>query len=244
MSTRFGVYMSKIAVLLPAYNEEKNVGKVIDRAKKFLKDALIVVVDDGSSDKTYEVAKQHGATVLRHEKNKGKGEALKTGFNFLYEKGVDYVIVADSDGQYDLAEANKLLRPLFEGKADFVMGKRRKQDVPFLHKLGNFVWRVAFNVLYGVRLKDTNCGYIAMNRRALKVLRKVYGGYIVENAMLDMCVREGLKIAQVEVKVKYKKVSGVLRGVRMVLGVLIYIVIRGLDYRLSRLTRSLTKGFK
>jgi glycosyltransferase involved in cell wall biosynthesis len=221
----------KIGVLLPAYNEEKNIRVVIREAKKHLPRAKIVVIDDGSTDKTYEIAKKEKVTVIRHAINKGKGEAIKTGFKYFSKTSVDFVVIADTDRQYLLKDARKLLEPLKSGKADFVMGFRDFRKVPFRHKLGNFIWKTFFNLLFGTNLKDTNCGYVALTKEVMKKV-KVHGGYIIENAFLSECLKNNFRIAQVPIKVVYRKKSGILRGIRMVFGVLIFIIKEGIKYRL------------
>lgn len=221
----------KIGVLLPAYNEEENIQAVIKEAKKYLPKSKIVVVDDGSTDKTYRLAKKTGVTVIRHEKNKGKGEALKTGFKYFLKSSEDVVIVADTDRQYQIKDADKLLKPIEHRQADFVTGYRDWGILPFRHILGNFVWRTFFNLLFGTRFKDTNCGFIALTKNAMKKIRHTGGGYIIENAIFIDALRNNLRIRQVPVDVIYREKSGVVRGGRVVLGVLIFIVREGLKYR-------------
>jgi len=221
----------KIGALLPAYNEEKNIRAVIKDVKKYLPKAKIVVVDDGSVDKTVEIAKKEKVLIIRHKKNKGKGEALKTGIQYF--KKSDAIIIIDTDRQYFAKDAPKFVSAL--QKADFVMGCRNFSKVPFRHRLGNLVWRTAFNIFFGTNLKDTNCGFIGMSKNAMKKIKNVHGGYIIENSMLADAVKTGLKIAQVPVSVSYKHVSGVPRGVRMVLGVLFFIITEGIRYRIEKL---------
>jgi len=224
--------MSKVALILPAYNEEKNIEIVIKEAKKFMPNSLIIVVDDGSKDRTFELAKKSEVIVLRHEKNKGKGEAIKTGFNYLKDKNIDYIIVADADRQYNIKDAQKFLKALKEEKADFVMGKRDWSKVPLRHRLGNFIWRTSFNLLFGKNLEDTNCGFVAFSRKAMEKIKDyIHGGYILEDEMLIAAVKNNFKIAQVPVEVYYKKKSGILRGIRMIFGVLIFILIEGIKFR-------------
>ncbi len=219
----------EVTVLIPAYNEEKNINEVIRRTKN-AGFTNIVVVDDGSKDKTLDIAQKNGVMVLRHKKNKGKGEALKTGFAFLSDS--DCVVVMDADMQFEPEEISKLAEPIKKG-ADFVMGCRNWKLVPFRHKLGNFIWRTAFNVLFGTKFRDTNCGFIALSKKALKTV-KPHGGYIIENSMLASAVKNKLKVEQVPVTVNYHNVSKVPRGIKMVLGVLLFIIKEGLKYRLGR----------
>ncbi|MEM5855489.1 MAG: glycosyltransferase family 2 protein [Candidatus Aenigmatarchaeota archaeon] len=227
--------------LIPAYNEEENIEEVVKRIKKC--GLVPIVIDDCSKDRTFELAKKAGALVLRHEVNKGKGEAIKTGISFLLKRYVvDNVVVIDADLQYSPEESLKLIKPLEEGKADFVMGKRDWSKVPFMHRFGNFLWRFFFNFFFEQRLSDTNCGFVAFSRKAMEKLKdQVHGGYILEDEMLIAMVKNRLKITQVPVEVIYKKTSSFLRGVRMVLGILIFVVREGLKYKISKLIDKLKK---
>ncbi len=232
--------MKNVGILLPAYNEENNIGAVIREAKKFLPGAIIVAVDDGSSDRTAAIARREGAYVVSHSSNKGKGEALRSGLAVIKKsfKSVAYIVVADADRQYTVKEAGRLLEPLKSGEADFVMGCRNFSTVPFRHMLGNFVWRTLFNMFFGTSMKDTNCGFVAMKREvAESVAAGLGGGYIIENALLIEALSRGLKVGQAGVSVNYKKISSVPRGISMVVGVLIFIVDRGIKYRLGRLKK-------
>lgn len=220
------------ACLIPAYNEEKNIEEVVRRTKKTRLFDKIVVIDDGSKDRTAEIAKLCGAIVIRHKKNRGKGEALKTGFNYVLKKNIKYIVLIDADLQYDPSESKKILKPLSEG-ADFVMGCRSWKTVPLRHRMGNFVWRGFFNLFFGTSFKDTNCGFIAMTKECVKKI-KIHGGYIIENSMLADCVKNNLRVVQVPVRVNYKNVSRIPRGFKMVSGVLFFIVKEGMKYNLKR----------
>lgn len=223
----------KVASLIPAYNEEKTIYEVVRRVKKLK--MLPIVIDDSSSDKTFELAKKAGAIVLRHEKNRGKGEALRTGFEFLKKMNVENVVLIDADMQYLPESSKDLLEVLEKKNADIVMGARDFKEIPLRHRLGNFVWRNSFNLLFGTNFLDTNCGIMALKKSAIeKIKDSLQGGYIVENSILVQALKNNLKIEQAPVKVKYKKTSGFLRGIRVVLGVLIFILKEGFKYRLKR----------
>jgi len=224
--------MKKVAILLPAYNEEKNIKMVIDEAKKFFPKSLIVVVDDGSTDSTYYIAKKTGVTVLRHKENRGKGEALKTGFIYLLKKNFDFIIIADADRQYKLYDAIKILTALKDFGADIVTGYRIPSDVPFANRVGNFIWRTLFNFLFGTKLKDTNCGFIGLRKSVIKKIIDIHGGYIIENSILRNAVKNKLKVVQVPVKVSYGK-RKIRKFARMFFGVLFFILVEGLKFRLK-----------
>ena len=228
----------KSIALIPAHNEEKTIQKVIFYLKNINLDSI--VVDDGSTDKTSKLAKKFGAFVIRHNENKGKGEALKTGFEYILNNlpDVESLVIVDADLQYSPKDSIRLLKPLEEKEADFVMGYRNWRTVPLKNRLGNFVWRTSFNVLFKTKLKDTNCGFMALSRGAMKKMKRAYGGYIIENMMLIDALKNKLRIKQVPVSVKYKKKHegrSFIRGVRIVLGCLIFIVREGIKYRFSKI---------
>jgi len=221
--------------LIPAFNEEETIEEVISRLKKIgLKS---IVINDGSTDKTNELAKKSDAIVIKHIINMGKGEALKTGFNYVLNNmpGVKYVVVIDADMQYLPEEAVRILKPLQDRKASFVMGCRNWSIVPLRHNFGNFVWRGIFNLLFKTNFKDTNCGFIGLSRKALEKIQKIHGGYIIENMMLVEALKHKLRIKQIPVSVNYKYRRDIFSGLRMGLGVLVFIIEEGIKYRLSKI---------
>ncbi|EHR79127.1 glycosyl transferase [Thermococcus litoralis DSM 5473] len=111
----------KTLIIIPAYNEELTIGSVVALAKKY---GDVLVVDDGSKDRTSEIAQKAGAIVIRHEVNKGKGAALKTGFGYALANGYDVIVTIDADGQHNPDEIPLLLKPILEGEADLVIGSR------------------------------------------------------------------------------------------------------------------------
>jgi glycosyltransferase involved in cell wall biosynthesis len=222
----------KVYVLVPAHNEENTIQEVISRIRKI--DAIPIIIDDGSTDRTNELAKKSKTIVLRHEINKGKGEALKTAFNYILEKCKEakYIVIVDADMQYLPEEAVRLLKPLEEG-ADFVTGYRNFKETPLRHRLGNFVWKNFFNIIFGTKFKDTNCGFMALKRKAVKKIKNIRGGYIIENSLFAEAIKNNLKIKQVPVTINYEKISETFRGIKIVTYVLIFIFKEGFKYRLG-----------
>ncbi|MEM5815368.1 MAG: glycosyltransferase family 2 protein, partial [Candidatus Aenigmatarchaeota archaeon] len=194
-----------------------------------------LVIDDGSKDATYRIAKRYGAIVIKHKKNKGKGEALKTAFNYLRKVKARTCVIIDADLQFLPEESLKLLRIIKEKKANLVMGQRKWSEVPFRHRVGNFIWRIFFNLFFETNLNDTNCGFMALDRKSIEKIKKIHGGYIIENSIISNAIKEGLKIRNVPVKVFYNKKSSILRGIRIVFGVLIFIFLEGIKYKLNKL---------
>jgi len=222
----------KIYALLPAYNEEKKIKTVIQ--KLFSSGHIIpVVIDDGSTDATAEIAKKIGVTVIQHNENKGKGAAIRTGLRYLLSKtDAEYTAIIDTDMQYNPEEYGRLIKLLKENKADFVNGYRDFKKIPSRHRLGNLLWKWIFNFMFKTNLKDTSNGFVAMNKRTMKILVKgAYGGYIIDHALRIDCIRHNLRIEEVPVSVRYFRKSNVLRGIRMVIGVSLFTFIEGLKYR-------------
>ncbi len=226
--------LSDFVIVVPAYNEEKNLPALFEDIRRYLGKAAVLLVDDGSPDKTAELGERFGAIVLRHGTNRGKGEALKTAFAYLKEKDYDKIIIMDADLQFSAKEVPKVIDAL--DLYSFVMGMRDWNKVPFRHRLGNKVWRVLFNLLYGTKLKDTNCGLMGFKRSIIDKL-EVGGGYIIENMMLASAVKNDIMIGQVPVEVKYNVIHGLPRGARVVSGVFVFILKDGIKYRLSKLSK-------
>lgn len=157
---------------------------------------------------------------------------MKTGFSYFLEESTDFVIVADADRQYNLEEAPKILKPALDGKADLVTGYRLPRDIPFANRFGNFIWRNLFNFFFGTNFRDTNCGFVCLNRNALKKIKNIHGGYIIENSMLADAVKNKLKVIQVPVRVHYAK-RKIRKFAKMFFGVLIFILVEGFRYRLG-----------
>jgi glycosyltransferase involved in cell wall biosynthesis len=225
-----------IIALIPAHNEEETIKIVI---KKILKQNIFpLVVDDGSTDRTYEIALNSGAEVIRNEINKGKGEAIKSGLKYI-KKNFDYrcVILIDADMQYHPEEAKILVDPILKGQAKVVKGNRNLDKLPFRHRLGNEVWKFLYNGFFDRKIKDPCCGFMAMSKEVIENinLNKIYGGYIVDSSLLIEVDQNGFKddIDQREVSVEYKKISPIVRGIRMVLGVSWFIFANGLKRKLG-----------
>jgi glycosyltransferase involved in cell wall biosynthesis len=225
---------SETAALIPAWNEERNIEEVVRRTRTLIDN--VFVIDDGSTDNTASLAEKAGANVIKLSVNLGKGAALKVGMDRLLESSPSskYFVIIDADLQFRPEEAQSLVESLRSGEADVVMGYRDFSKVPFRHRLGNFVWRVTFNLLFGTHLKDTNCGYVALTKEAAQIIGDFHGGYIIETQILAQSVKERLRISQVPVTVDYHHASNVPRGIKMVLGVLIFMVVEGIKFRLQR----------
>lgn len=205
--------MKKIIVFLPALNEENNIGKVIQSVPKKIGPAKVevLVVDDGSVDKTSEVARRCGALVVRHEGNMGVGRAFQTGLEKTLSLGADYLVNIDADGQFSPSEIIKLMSPILEDKADFVAsdrflgsdGKLRKPaNMPSDKYYGNLMMSKLVSFLAGKKFNDVSCGFRAYNKVAMLSLNLTGKFTYTQESFLDLAVK-GLRIVTVPVSVKY-----------------------------------------
>lgn len=216
--------MPPITALLPAFNEEVSIGSVVLRTRQFAD--RVIVVDDGSSDRTAEVATLAGAEVIRHKENRGKGAALKTGFESL--NGDSVIVTIDTDGQHDPADIPRLVAPILQGEADMVNGSRYlngdKKDTPFYRRVGQKVLDTATNFDAGLSVTDSQSGFRAFSGHAKDVFRFHQNGLAIESEMLADAAAAGLRIKEVEIGVRYD-VDGssehpLTHGVRVLLKVL------------------------
>jgi glycosyltransferase involved in cell wall biosynthesis len=192
------------AYLIPAYQAARSVGQVVAALRAADSEAFVLVVDDGSSDETSDVARASGAEVTRHPQNQGKGVALRTGFSWLVERGFAAAVTVDADGQHRARDAALLARHTASPDA-LVLGIRdlARDGAPgpsqFSNKFSNF-WVSLFS---GVTLADTQCGLRRYPLRATLALGSDARGYGFECEMLVRAVRRGIEIVEVPVQVIY-----------------------------------------
>jgi glycosyltransferase involved in cell wall biosynthesis len=161
----------RVSFLIPAYNEETTIGEVLERIAALSLDAQVVVVDDGSTDRTAEVAESHGATVIR-QANAGKGAAIRAAIAVI---DGDIAVIQDADMEYDPAEVPELIEPIVRGVADVVYGSRLRggkaqRAYLFWHLVGNRVLSLLTAVLYNTTLSDMETGYKAFRAEVLRSL--------------------------------------------------------------------------
>lgn len=159
----------RIIAIIPAYNESKTIENIVKETKKYVDEVL--VVDDGSSDLTGKLAKKAGANVLKHKKNFGLGRSLRDGFSYAIKKDFDIIITLDADGQHSPKDIPKFIDSINEG-FDFVLGERNLVKYPLVKKIGNIFLNFMTNLISGTTLKDTECGFRAYKKDALKKIIK------------------------------------------------------------------------
>lgn len=206
----------KIIVAIPAYNAAKTVSGVIRRIPK-RSYSEVLVVDDGSRDDTYAVAKKIATAAIRHGKNRGYGAAQKTLFHEALRRKCDVVVLLHADGQHDPSEISSLTRPILDGKADVVIGSRilgnpLKGGMPLHRFLGNRALTFLENAVFGVHISDYHTGYRAYSRKALKKINfsKNSDRFDFDSEILVQCIINGFRIAEVPVSTHYRSEKSAL----------------------------------
>lgn len=199
-----------VAVVIPALNEGQAIGEVIDSIPPFV-DAVIVI-DDGSSDDTAAVARERGAEVISHGRNRGVGAAFDTGSRRVLALRSDIMVNMDGDGQFDPSDIVKLVGPIADGKADFVTASRFKNpdlypDMSRTRFLGNRMMSCLISRLTGRRFHDVSCGFRAYSRDALLRLN-LFGDFTyTQEAFLEFAFKD-VTILEVPVEVRGRREHG------------------------------------
>jgi glycosyltransferase involved in cell wall biosynthesis len=196
----------RIAVV-PAFNEEQNVGRVVDEIRAADPTLDIVVVDDGSFDRTAEVARDHGAAVVRLPFNLGIGGAVQTGFRYAFERGYDLAVRLDGDGQHDPAQLDRVLAPVLAGEADIAVGSRfaaagEGYRSSRSRRLGIRLLAWVVSRIVGRRVTDTTSGFQALNRRAIELFAHDYPHDYPEVEATIMVSRHRLRSVEVPVEMR------------------------------------------
>jgi glycosyltransferase involved in cell wall biosynthesis len=195
---------AKIAAVIPAYNEEKHIGDVVRRTRQQLDDVL--VVDDGSQDKTADNARAAGAEVIVHAINRGKGETIKTGLRHFLERQFDFVIILDADGQHPPEEIDRFVTAaLSADEPKLIVGTRMNDlsSMPFVRRVVNRWMSQRISAVCGQEIPDTQCGFRMLHRQLIPELLGGAARFDYETEMLIIASRKGFKIASVPISTVY-----------------------------------------
>jgi len=192
----------QISVLIPAYNEEKTIGRVVNDFKKQMPEAKIYVCDNNSDDKTAEIAKKAGACVLK-EKRQGKGYALRK----LFDIESDIFVIVDGDNTYPSNKVKELIKPIIENKADIVIGARKRFNSGFFRDAGNFFITKLINLLFKQRLHDALSGYRIIKSYMTKNLKLTSRSFEIETEITIKSIENNFKILEVPIRYKSRKDS-------------------------------------
>lgn len=191
-------------VLIPAYNAGLTILELIKKTSKFVNKDDIVVIDDGSEDQTFAIAKKTGVVVLKHQRNKGKGEALKTGFRYALEKNYYALITMDADLQHEPESILDFIH-MEESTPGIIIGTRKinLKIMPFARWLTNNLTSVILSILSGQSIRDSQSGYRLISTQILRSVKLESKKYDLESEILIKARRKGFKIGEVSIKTIY-----------------------------------------
>jgi glycosyltransferase involved in cell wall biosynthesis len=195
--------LMKTCLLLPAYNESRTIGRIIQEASLFV--GRIIVVDDGSSDNTAEIAGAGSAMVLRHTRNLGKGRALRTGFDYAVQNGYELIVTMDSDGQHNLMDLPRFFDRFRQTGADILIGERLegRSTMPLHRRLNNWLVSTVGSALCGQKVPDFQSGYRLIRAEVLKAVCLETERYETESEFLIQAGRLGFRIESTPIQVIY-----------------------------------------
>lgn len=195
-------------IILPAYSEEKIIKEVI---KDIQKEGYtnIIVVDDGSNDKTYDESLSTGVITIKHPINRGKGAATQTGIDAAKLLNADIIVTMDSDGQHNPKDIKKLVKPILNNKADVVIGSRmlNTKGMPKSRIVMNKIANIITYIFFGIMVTDSQSGFRAYNKKAYNSVYTYMDRYEFESEMLGQIKSANLKVKEVPIKVIYTEYS-------------------------------------
>ncbi len=198
----------KVIIGIPAFNEEKNIGAIVAKLKK--KYNHVLICDDGSSDMTATIALSLGAIVVKHSKNLGYGAAIKTIFDESRKINGDVLITFDADGQHQISEIDSVLKPIFENKADIVIGSRflgSTKNLPKYRKIGIKTITSLTNAVTGSNLSDTQSGFRAYSKKVLNEIFPTESGMGISTEILIKSLKKQMTILEVPITISYENNS-------------------------------------
>ncbi len=193
-------------LLIPAYNVEPYISKLLEQAVLYIPARMIVVIDDGSHDRTAEIAESKGVNLLSHSYNRGKGAALQTGFDYLLEQDAEWVITIDGDLQHDPSMLPDFIKQAEQGDYDIVIGTRRRDmgGMPWDRRFSNWGTSLLLSIITGQKIRDSQSGYRLIRCSLLKGLKFDCTGYDFETEFLLKLSRAGARIGIVNIPTLYK----------------------------------------
>ncbi len=196
----------KIAIGIPAFNEEKNIAKIIVKLKKMADS--VIVCNDGSKDMTGDIAKELNVIVINHPKNLGYGASIQSLFTKAKEMDFDILVTFDGDGQHRVEDIKKIIEPIIDNKADIVIGSRfleeKDSEIPRYRKIGIKAITSLTNITSNKKISDSQSGFRAYNKKILNEINPSDNGMGVSTEILIKANKQGFKIGEVPITVLYQ----------------------------------------
>ena len=200
-------FTKDVYLVVPAFNEEKTVSQIIEGIAD--KGYNVILVNDGSRDNTLKLAIEskrkypNQIFVVSHVINRGLGAALKTGMVVALNKGAEYIVTFDADGQHEIEDIPKVCKPLQDGEADVVIGARPFEDMPISKSFANYIMNALTLIFYGRKVKDSQSGLRAFTSHAADVINIVSRGYGVSSEFIKEISDKKLRLVEVTITTIY-----------------------------------------
>lgn len=215
--------IDKLSVFFPCYNEEANITNTFNKALPIIKEIAgeweVILINDGSTDNTLNVIQDIAQTdpshikIVNHAQNRGYGAAFKSGF---YTARYDWIAFTDSDGQFDFSDIKKLIKAQKDTSADLVIGYYLGRKVPFYRIWGSTLWQLAVYILFGLKVKDIDCGFKLVNKKVIDTIPKLEAerGPFISSEFLIKSEKAGFKIVEVGVN-HFSRTQGEATGSKL-----------------------------
>lgn len=234
----------KVLLVIPAYNEEDNIEKVLKEIKKDIDFADIVVINDCSTDNTKEIVERNNITCISNIFNMKYAWAVQTGIKYAYYNNYDYVIQFDADGQHIAKEAIRLLKTCKEKKVDIVIGSRYLKDLgypcPLFRKIGTKIFSILIKIFCKKKIADPLSGFQCLNKRVITKYAKMgeYPEFPDANLVIEMLL-SGYKIEEVPVKMRLREAgvsmhSGIIKPIKYMINMfytIFFIIIQNIRFK-------------
>jgi len=203
---------SKVIAAIPAFNEEEYIGTIVLKSKQYVDE--VVVVDDGSTDQTANVAKLAGATVIQHTQNRGYGASIQTLLAEAKKRDPNILVLLDADSQHNPDEIPDLVKPISEG-FDLVIGSRKQQktNIPRYRRIGQWVISYFSGILSGKKVSDSESGFRVFSKKAIALLELRENGMAISAETIAKATEKGLKITERPISIRYTKDGSTLHPV-------------------------------
>jgi dolichol-phosphate mannosyltransferase len=190
---------NNIFIIIPTYNEVKTIGSIVSALDK--RGFRVIVIDDGSKDKTIIEANKFGAEIIAYAKNAGKGRCIREGLEYAMKNGCEAAITMDGDGQHSLSDIDKFLDEYKKSGADLILGNRLHdpKKMPFIRRCTNSIMSFVISLLITERIDDSQCGYRLISRKGIEKMQLITTKYEIESEMLMEAKRRGLKMSAVNI---------------------------------------------
>ena len=223
--------------VIPAFNEESKIAKTVSIVTKFVN--KVIVIDDGSQDKTASIAKAAGADIIiKHDINTGQGASIRSGIQKAFVEGADIAITIDGDFQHDPNDIPKIIKPIVQKECDIVIGSRffkGIRHIPKMRLLFNIILSICYRILFGSKAIDSQSGFRAFNRHAMKVMNFKANRYDWTCEMADVIVQNRLTYKEVGIRIRYfdkKYQAGIQVAVSMLVGMLRYYLYKNFQIKI------------